>query len=925
MSILILSKLGRSSSIQIIPDVSVSTTIGRNGLSSTFVQLITRNQIHSESRIFKLLSSRFNGNDRSRNSGISYTQFPTTFTYTSCHRLSTTVHISEIGKLSEHNKGVDDDIRLLGVTDLNIAHEHFDGNEGMNGLAIKQSIVTDFYDDVDNLLTVCILGPPNAGKSTLFNRLTCKESNRSYRLNVDKGGRKGTKNNYKHTGPNNKGRTVSRLLPSSSCFFGRRNGDTGTSSGKNTNGSTGSAGGVAIVSPLPGTTRDTRECIGRIGSVKFRLYDTAGIDRYYRAPKRTLGNPKKKPISIPDVSYTDKKWMMEQTIQAAQASDLIVLLFDARNTIGTTPEVLETARWLRKSVVGTPTGAAGDHVNALPMFPNNPSTLNDVIIVRPKKRVIVCGNKLEGTGIMPNQWEDTLFDVTKKLGFGDVIPLSALHGDVGITEIGTIIDEMSMEKKEIFNLLQSKVKKIESASGPNVSDDWYREMDTTTVDASKSEEATSSTLTTKITKEKPLQIAILGRPNVGKSTLVNQLVQCDRVLTGPTPGLTRDAITIPFFWQGSRPVQIVDTAGIRKVKSRRTDIHTRTNEFAISPNQNRKPTGSDLPNHKQFKADFNNHLKHTTLTSSTSMEEIEHLAGIEEMAVADAIRALKVADVAVLVLDAQAGSLHKHELAICNAILQEGRALIIVANKMDLLLRRRDPHFVSPISDFDDIEYTANDYENEVRRELEERFPMLRKTPIVPMSSLTGEGVQDLLPAVFRARDRWERKISTGRLNQWLQEAVLSRHAPPPVTTSGNHHRKVRIKYIIQTKGRPPTFLLFCSGVGSRSSGGSKMKDTGNRKLATLPESYIRYLTRNFQDTFDMYGMEVRFAVKNSNSKGNPFDQINPKSAYASTVKGYGIGGREGRRKRMIRSLKANGAPSSRIRRTQRIKVNRYR
>jgi GTP-binding protein len=211
--------------------------------------------------------------------------------------------------------------------------------------------------------------------------------------------------------------------------------------------------------------------------------------------------------------------------------------------------------------------------------------------------------------------------------------------------------------------------------------------------------------------------------------------------------------------------------------------------------------------------------------------------------------------------------LQRQELAIADAVVREGRSLVVAANKMDLLV---------------DDEYTARDYATAVQEQIEARFPMLRKTPVVPMSSLTGENVHRLMPVVFNARDRWEQVINTGMLNRWLSE-VLDTQAPPL-----HNGRPIKIKYIMQTKGRPPTFLLFCN-------------------VEELPTSYLRYLTRNFQETFQMYGMEVRMAIKKS--AGNPYE--NKKKS-----KSIGIGGWEGRQRRMIKSLKKTGAPPKRKRRS---------
>lgn len=221
--------------------------------------------------------------------------------------------------------------------------------------------------------------------------------------------------------------------------------------------------------------------------------------------------------------------------------------------------------------------------------------------------------------------------------------------------------------------------------------------------------------------------------------------------------------------------------------------------------------------------------------------------------------AMKKSDVAVLVLDAGARVLHRQELAIANAVVREGRSLVVAANKMDLLV---------------DNTYGPEDFARDVQGQIEIRFPMLRKTPVVAMSSLTGENVDNLMPAVFNARNRWSRTITTGVLNSWLVEVLACQ--PPPKEKG----RTTKIKYIMQTKGRPPTFLLFSN-------------------QDSLPESYIRYLTRNFQDAFEMFGMEVRLVVKKS-STSNPFDN-------GKKRQGRGIGGHEARKQRLFAELRATG------------------
>ncbi|GKY99877.1 hypothetical protein MPSEU_000941400 [Mayamaea pseudoterrestris] len=608
--------------------------------------------------------------------------------------------------------------------------ERYVSSSASSSLATTSSIQRD-----PSLITVALLGPPNAGKSTLFNRLLDKRINKVYKLSSDK---KVTK------------RRTGRLQ--------------GTAT------STSTAGG-AIVSQVPGTTRDRRECIGRIGGTYFRLLDTAGVDGDrldVSVSMAALSSSSSTSVSLSTMQSHKRAAqeliadMMKQTLAAARQAELVFLMFDAR--VGVTTDLLETVRWLRKV-----SNSQGNKHDA------NHDT-NDS-----NRKVVLLANKLEGM-----RWNDDdspildhLHEATR-VGFGEPLPISAQHGE-GMVDIAVIIEEMTSQKRQ---RLESSM--MDSDNAIALVDHQHQ--------------------------EKPLQLAILGRQNVGKSTLVNAMLQEERVIVGSMAGLTRDAIAVEWTWQG-RPVQIVDTAGIRK-RSRR-----------------------------------------------------EHGDEIEDMAVDDAMRAMKVADVAVLVIDADSRLLHRQELAIADAVLKEGRSLVVAANKMDLILEQG---------------YDKSDFEKGVRDQLEARFPMLRKTPIVAMSSLTGECVQDLVPVVFRARERWEQTISTGRLNRWLADVL---EAVPPPRVSG---REARIKYVMQTKGRPPTFLLFCN-------------------TATLPDSYLRHLTRHFQDTFEMFGMEIRMAVKKSASS-NPYEP-------ASKRVGTGIGGREARKQRLIAQLKRTGAPASKRRR----------
>jgi GTP-binding protein len=228
--------------------------------------------------------------------------------------------------------------------------------------------------------------------------------------------------------------------------------------------------------------------------------------------------------------------------------------------------------------------------------------------------------------------------------------------------------------------------------------------------------------------EKPLQLAVIGRPNVGKSTLVNRLLGEDRLLTGPEPGITRDAIATLWHWRG-RAVRLIDTAGMR-----------------------RRP----------------------------KVEE-----KLEKLSVADTLRAIRFAEVVVLVIDATQ-LLEKQDLTIARMVEEEGRALVVAVNKWDLV---------------EDKQASLR----RLRDRLEASLPQLQGMRFVTLSAVTGASVAKLMPAVMTTYEAWNRRIATPKLNRWLS-AVQERHPPPLV-----EGRRLKLRYMTQANIRPPTFALFAS------------------------------------------------------------------------------------------------------------------
>jgi len=268
---------------------------------------------------------------------------------------------------------------------------------------------------------------------------------------------------------------------------------------------------------------------------------------------------------------------------------------------------------------------------------------------------------------------------------------------------------------------------------------------------------------------RPLRVAVIGRPNSGKSTLVNSLVGEERMLTGPEAGITRDTIAIDWMWREHR-IKLFDTAGMRK--------KARVNEK------------------------------------------------LEKLSVADALRAVRFAEVVVLLLDA-ATPFEKQDLQIADLVEQEGRALVVALNKWDVVEDRQKALAAA-------------------REMLDRLLPQLRGAPIVPVSGRTGQGLDRLMEAAFKANTVWNRRVPTAKLNRWLGGA-LERHPPPAV--SG---RRIKIRYATQVKTRPPHFAVF-----------------GNQ-LDALPESFTRYLVNGLRETFEMPGVPIRLSLRSSR---NPFDR----------------------------------------------------
>ena len=421
---------------------------------------------------------------------------------------------------------------------------------------------------------------------------------------------------------------------------------------------------AALVSDMPGLTRDRRDGAAMIAGSPVIMIDTAGLED---APAKSIAGR-----------------MRSQGELALANADLVLFVFDARE--GVIPADAMFARRVLAS--GVP--------------------------------AIAVANKCEGQAGAQGFYE------AFQLGLGEPIAISAEHGE-GIGELSAAIAAaLGLAPKD------RREKSGEVGAGLRA-----------------------------------LRVAIVGRPNAGKSTLVNALLGEERMITGPEPGLTRDAIASDLSWQG-RPIRLFDTAGLRR-------------KAKISENA-------------------------------------------EKLAASDAVRAIRFAEVVVLLVDAEHAIEHQ-DLTIADLIEAEGRALVIAINKWDLVSNKQAML-------------------KELRATLAERLAQMPGVAVVPISAVAGRGLNELMTAVLKAYEIWNKRVPTADLNRWLGEA-LEQHAP-----AAAKGRRVKLRFMTQPSARPPTFIAFCS------------------RPEALPKAYLRYLSNSLRTAFGFPGVPIRLKLRKS---ANPF------------------------------------------------------
>jgi GTP-binding protein len=347
------------------------------------------------------------------------------------------------------------------------------------------------------------------------------------------------------------------------------------------------------------------------------------------------------------------------------------------------------------------------------------------------KRVLVAANKSEAARVEAEAGEFYRF------GFEEVFPVSAEQG-IGL---GELLD--ALVKGFDSEIPNSRSQISDPASRFQISDTSL--------------------------EQRELRLAIIGRPNVGKSSLLNRLIGEERVIVSPVAGTTRDSIDT-LLTTPDQKFRLIDTAGIRR--------KGKTGEMA------------------------------------------------EKLSVVMAMKSLARADVAIVIIDAEEGptALDAH---IAGYAHDAGCSIIIACNKWDAVKNKETS--------------TSMQFERKVR----EKMKFLEWAPVVMISALNGQRVENLLPLAVRANQERNRRIPTSQLNAFFEAAVSQpRGGSAPAPVKGGVSR-LHVQYMTQVAVRPPTFVLFTSGGKSG-----------------LHFSYLRYLQNRLREEFDFFATPLRIIEK---------------------------------------------------------------
>lgn len=447
-------------------------------------------------------------------------------------------------------------------------------------------------------------------------------------------------------------------------------------------------------------TRDIREGVAKLGDLRFKVLDSAGLET-----EAASGSILQRTTSM--------------TANVLARTQFAVFLIDVR--AGLHPLDLDVGRWFRKHAPG----------------------------IKP----IVAMNKSESLCDGVGSISDAA-DEARMLGFGDPIAISAETG-LGMAALHDALQPLIEDY--MLQVLNNNCDQ-DNGYGPSHVDDVAGEVDESKL---------------------PLQLAIIGRPNVGKSTLLNTLLQEERVLVGPEVGLTRDSVRTQFQYEG-RTIYLVDTAG---------------------------------------------------WLQRTGLEK-----GPSSLSVMQSRKNLMRAQVVALVLDAEEvvkarRSMTHAEVVIARRAVEEGRGLVVIVNKMDLLKGKQNSTLFDKVMEA-------------VPLEIQTVIPQITGIPVVFTSALEGRGRIAVMRQVIDTYEKWCSRLSTSRLNRWLRK-VMSRHSWK------DQAAQPKIKYFTQVKARPPTFVAFTSG------------------KTQLSDTDLRFLTKSLKEDFDLGGIPIRIMQRSVPRKGD--------------------------------------------------------